>query len=222
MTLIGNRPEWVLSMLACFRLGAVVLPCTEQLRAKDLRLRLAVARPRLVVADERNRAELEAALEGAPPEPTAPTTMPAPPQAALEHGGQQLERRGHRGGARARRLPVRRPTSTRRRAGARGPLPDHVHQRHRRRAQGGAARRSATCSASACRPPTGWARAPASWCGAPPPRGGRSRRATCSSPPGCRAPPRCCTTPASTPPSAWSCWRGSASTCCAWRPPSTA
>ena len=62
MTLIGNRPEWVLTMLACFRLGAVVLPCTEQLRAKDLRLRLAVARPRLVVADERNRGELEAAL----------------------------------------------------------------------------------------------------------------------------------------------------------------
>ncbi len=62
MTLIGNRPEWVLAMLACFRLGAVVLPCTEQLRAKDLRLRLAVARPRLVLADERNRGELEAAL----------------------------------------------------------------------------------------------------------------------------------------------------------------
>ncbi len=62
MTLIGNRPEWVLTMLACFRLGAVVLPCTEQLRAKDLRLRLAVARPRLVLADERNRVELEAAL----------------------------------------------------------------------------------------------------------------------------------------------------------------
>ncbi len=40
MTLIGNRPEWVLAMMACFRIGAVVLPCTEQLRAKDLRLRL--------------------------------------------------------------------------------------------------------------------------------------------------------------------------------------
>ncbi len=64
MTLIGNRPEWVLSMCACFRLGAVVLSCTEQLRAKDLRLRLAVARPRLVLADERNRVELEAALGG--------------------------------------------------------------------------------------------------------------------------------------------------------------
>jgi acyl-coenzyme A synthetase/AMP-(fatty) acid ligase len=61
MTLIGNRPEWVLTMLACFRLGAVVLPCTEQLRAKDLRLRLDVARPRLVVADERNRGELHEA-----------------------------------------------------------------------------------------------------------------------------------------------------------------
>ncbi len=28
MTLIGNRPEWVLSMVACMRIGAVVLPCT--------------------------------------------------------------------------------------------------------------------------------------------------------------------------------------------------
>ena len=62
MTLIGNRPEWVFTMCACFRIGAVVLPCTEQLRAKDLRLRLAVARPQLIVADERNRDELEAAL----------------------------------------------------------------------------------------------------------------------------------------------------------------
>ncbi len=61
MTLIGNRAEWVLTMLACFRIGAVVLPCTEQLRAKDLRLRLEVARPELIVADERNAVELEAA-----------------------------------------------------------------------------------------------------------------------------------------------------------------
>jgi acetyl-CoA synthetase len=74
MTLIGNRPEWVLTMLACFRLGAVVLPCTEQLRAKDLGLRLAVARPQLVVADERNRVELEAALKEEAPELSAPTT----------------------------------------------------------------------------------------------------------------------------------------------------
>src|SRR5437764_9199522 len=61
LTLIGNRPEWVLAMLACFRLGAVVLPCNEQRRAGDLRVRLAAARPKLVVSDERNLAELRAA-----------------------------------------------------------------------------------------------------------------------------------------------------------------
>jgi acetyl-CoA synthetase len=62
MTLIGNRAEWVLSMLACFRLGAVVLPCTEQLRAKDLRLRLQTTNPRVVIADERNGATLSEAI----------------------------------------------------------------------------------------------------------------------------------------------------------------
>src|SRR3954463_5250993 len=50
MTVIGNRPQWVLTMVACFRQGFVVLPCTEQLRPKDLRLRLDIARPRLVAA----------------------------------------------------------------------------------------------------------------------------------------------------------------------------
>ncbi|MBV9311684.1 MAG: AMP-binding protein [Solirubrobacterales bacterium] len=61
MTVIGNRPEWVLTMLACFRIGAVVLPCNEQLRAKDLRLRIEAAQPKLIVADERNAGEIAAA-----------------------------------------------------------------------------------------------------------------------------------------------------------------
>ncbi len=61
MSLIGNRPEWVLTMVACFRLGAVILPGNEQLRAKDIRLRLAAAQPKLIVADARNEAELSAA-----------------------------------------------------------------------------------------------------------------------------------------------------------------
>jgi acyl-coenzyme A synthetase/AMP-(fatty) acid ligase len=61
LTLIGNQPEWVLTMVACFRQGYVVLPCTEQLRAKDLRQRLEVARPALVVCDERNDATLREA-----------------------------------------------------------------------------------------------------------------------------------------------------------------
>ncbi len=61
MTLIGNRPDWVLTMVACFRIGAVALPCNEQLRAKDLRQRLDIAQPTLIVADERNAGELAAA-----------------------------------------------------------------------------------------------------------------------------------------------------------------
>jgi acyl-coenzyme A synthetase/AMP-(fatty) acid ligase len=64
MTVVGNRPEWVLAMVACFRIGAVALPCTEQLRAKDLALRIAATAPRLVVADPRNRVQVEAAVEG--------------------------------------------------------------------------------------------------------------------------------------------------------------
>jgi acyl-coenzyme A synthetase/AMP-(fatty) acid ligase len=61
LTLVGNRVEWVLTMVACFRKGCVVLPCTEQLRAKDLALRLWVAQPVLVVAHERNADVLRAA-----------------------------------------------------------------------------------------------------------------------------------------------------------------
>jgi acyl-coenzyme A synthetase/AMP-(fatty) acid ligase len=61
LTLIGNRPEWVMAMVACFRIGAVALPCNEQLRAKDLRLRLSAAQPTAIVADRRNLEELSAA-----------------------------------------------------------------------------------------------------------------------------------------------------------------
>jgi acetyl-CoA synthetase len=61
MTVIGNRPEWVLTVVACFRLGAVALACNEQLRANDLKQRIAAAAPKLIVADERNLGELAAA-----------------------------------------------------------------------------------------------------------------------------------------------------------------
>src|ERR1700749_1416746 len=48
MSAIGNRPEWVYAMVACFRMGAVALPCTEQLRPKDLRERMERVEPRAV------------------------------------------------------------------------------------------------------------------------------------------------------------------------------
>jgi acyl-coenzyme A synthetase/AMP-(fatty) acid ligase len=83
MTLIGNRPEWVLSMVACFRIGAVALPCNEQLRAKDLRQRLQAAQPTLIVADERNASELTTAAPDCEvlliPDESLFTGEPAPP-----------------------------------------------------------------------------------------------------------------------------------------------
>src|SRR4051794_32435173 len=82
MTLVGNRPEWVLAMLACFRLGAVALPCTEQLRPADLRSRLAIAQPRLIVCDERNLGVLGEAAPDADvlvvPGPELTAAEPAP------------------------------------------------------------------------------------------------------------------------------------------------
>jgi acyl-coenzyme A synthetase/AMP-(fatty) acid ligase len=62
MTLVGNRAEWILTMLACFRTGLVVLPCTEQLRAHDLALRLQLVAPRVVVTHKRNAEELSSAI----------------------------------------------------------------------------------------------------------------------------------------------------------------
>src|SRR3954462_15632685 len=53
-TVIGNRPDWVYAMVACFRIGAVVLPCTEQLRPNDLRARFEKVEPRAVVSDRRH------------------------------------------------------------------------------------------------------------------------------------------------------------------------
>jgi acetyl-CoA synthetase len=58
MTLVGNRVEWVLTMLACWRMGAVALPCNPQLRRKDLELRARVAGPKLAVGESHYLGEL--------------------------------------------------------------------------------------------------------------------------------------------------------------------
>jgi acyl-coenzyme A synthetase/AMP-(fatty) acid ligase len=58
MTLVGSRIEWVLAMLACFRMGAVALPCNPQLRRKDLELRVRAADPKLCIGEERYLGEL--------------------------------------------------------------------------------------------------------------------------------------------------------------------
>jgi acetyl-CoA synthetase len=52
VTLVGSRIEWVLAMLACFRMGAVALPCNPQLRRRDLEIRVGAANPRLCIGEE--------------------------------------------------------------------------------------------------------------------------------------------------------------------------
>jgi len=58
MTLVGNRIEWALSLLACWRMGAVALPCSPQLRRHDLALRAGAASPALCVGEESLLGEL--------------------------------------------------------------------------------------------------------------------------------------------------------------------
>jgi acetyl-CoA synthetase len=58
MTLIGSRIEWVLATIACFRMGAVAMPCHPQLRRKDLESRIAAADPKLCIGQEELFGEL--------------------------------------------------------------------------------------------------------------------------------------------------------------------
>ena len=58
MTLVGNRIEWALTLLACWRMGAVALPCSPQLRRHDLELRASAAAPALCVVAEEMLGEL--------------------------------------------------------------------------------------------------------------------------------------------------------------------
>jgi acetyl-CoA synthetase len=64
MTMAGSRIEWVLALLACFRMGAVALPCNPQLRRKDLEIRVRAASPKLCIGEESLLAELP---DGVPP-----------------------------------------------------------------------------------------------------------------------------------------------------------
>jgi len=51
MTLLGNRIEWVLTMLACWRMGAVALPLSTQLRAEDVAHRVDASGAAVCIAE---------------------------------------------------------------------------------------------------------------------------------------------------------------------------
>lgn len=53
LIMVGSRIEWVIAMLACFRMGAIALPCNPQLTREDLAERVAAANPVLAIGEER-------------------------------------------------------------------------------------------------------------------------------------------------------------------------
>jgi acyl-coenzyme A synthetase/AMP-(fatty) acid ligase len=63
LVLVGKTPDWFSVMLAALKVGAVAIPCSEMLRAKDLDFRMRHSGARLLVADARCRSEVEAMAE---------------------------------------------------------------------------------------------------------------------------------------------------------------
>jgi len=59
IVLLPKIPGWLFSMLALDRIGAVVIPCSEQLRAKDLLFRATHSEARAIVAHVSNAAEVD-------------------------------------------------------------------------------------------------------------------------------------------------------------------
>jgi acyl-coenzyme A synthetase/AMP-(fatty) acid ligase len=75
LTLMGNTAEWVLTLTACWRIGAVAMPCNTQLTPHDLAKRIELVRPKLAVVDPELAPVVESAggaipvLEGSDPLP---------------------------------------------------------------------------------------------------------------------------------------------------------
>jgi acyl-coenzyme A synthetase/AMP-(fatty) acid ligase len=60
LVLVGKRPEWHAVMLGVLKVGAIAIPCSEMLRAKDLDFRVRHSGARLLLADAACHAEVEA------------------------------------------------------------------------------------------------------------------------------------------------------------------
>jgi acetyl-CoA synthetase len=82
MTLMGNRAEWILAMLACFRIGAIALPCNPQLRRADLEHRITAANPVLAIGEEEHLGELPGGVPAMTLEDVAEVLDEERPQAA--------------------------------------------------------------------------------------------------------------------------------------------
>jgi acyl-coenzyme A synthetase/AMP-(fatty) acid ligase len=66
VVLLPKVPAWLYAMVALGRLGAVIVPCSEQLRAKDLGFRARHSEATTIVAHVSNRAEVDLLRDDAP------------------------------------------------------------------------------------------------------------------------------------------------------------
>lgn len=62
MILIGSRVEWVIAMLACFRMGVLALPLNPQLSKHDLAYRVGATNPSLAIGQARYLTALPAGI----------------------------------------------------------------------------------------------------------------------------------------------------------------
>ena len=192
---VGNRPEWVLAMVACFRQGA-----------RGAAVHRAAAREGPAAAPRGGAAARWSSPTSATRAVLAEAGWDGP--TVWRPWGELRRRRRPRAAGRARAPRTRAwsrslaaPRASRRRS---------LHAQRYLPGQRAAGRALARRAARRARLVHGGQRLVEVR-----PQRRSSRR-------GCAAPPRCCTTRASTPPSASSCSSASASTCSAWRRPSTA
>jgi acetyl-CoA synthetase/medium-chain acyl-CoA synthetase len=59
LVLVGKRPDWHALMLAALKIGAVAIPCSEQLRGRDLAFRARDSGASLLVAERASEAEVD-------------------------------------------------------------------------------------------------------------------------------------------------------------------
>src|SRR5690242_17122158 len=65
-TVMGNSADWVFTLTACWRMGAIAMPCNVQLTPHDLRKRIDTVGPKVIVAADEHRSVVEGAgFEGA-------------------------------------------------------------------------------------------------------------------------------------------------------------
>jgi acyl-coenzyme A synthetase/AMP-(fatty) acid ligase len=66
MVMLPRVPAWQMAIIGALKLGALVIPCTASLRAKDIRYRAEHSRARAIITAVGQVPEVEAALAGVP------------------------------------------------------------------------------------------------------------------------------------------------------------